>query len=141
MDVTEFRRSFSLFAGPDRYCRFVRAVNNGGRWRGRFLFWQEDLLARFADVTDFGEVAFKRVEPLLRICEMHEVELAPDTEALSQRCRGAVSDYTRAQLDHFPNTDCGPIVTGNSFDNFRRGLWYCPICRAAETKWKATAAQ
>src|SRR5437773_1006300 len=128
MKAAEFRRSFATFAGPERYRQFLRALNHEGRWRGRFLFWQEELMERFAASALVSDVAFERTEPLLRVCELHGDELEPDLEALSQRCRGAVTDYTRAQFERFPNTDCGPLVLGQRFDNFRRGLWYCPAC-------------
>jgi hypothetical protein len=140
MEGSEYRAAFASFAGPHRYCQFVRALNREGRWRGRFLYWQEELLARFAATATSLAVEFERVEPLLRVCELHGAELAPDPEGLSHRCRGAVTDYTRAQAERFPNTDCGPIVMGRPLDNFRRGLWYCPACRAAcQAEQRATA--
>src|SRR5262245_41126742 len=137
MDASEFRATFASFAGPDRYRQFVRALNGEGRWRGRFMYWQEELLARFAASIPSANVVFERVEPLLRICELHEVELVADSKAPSRRCRGAVTDYTRAQVERFPNIDCGPVVMGHRFENFRLGLWFCPACRAAEAKWVA----
>jgi hypothetical protein len=140
MEASEFREAFASFAGSDRYCQFVCVLNRAGRWRGRFLYWQEELLARFAAAVPSAEVAFERVEPLLRVCELHGAELAVDPEALSQRCRGAVTEYTRAAAERFPNTDCGPVVMGRRFENFRRGLWHCPSCRAAEAEWAARQA-
>jgi hypothetical protein len=136
VDPVEFRRSFAAFAGPDRYRQFLRALNGEGRWRGRFLYWQGELLEKFAASTGTGVATFEQVEPLLRVCEEHQVELERDPEALSSRCRGAVTDYTRAQAEHFPNTDCGPLEVGRRHDNYRHGLWYCPACRASEAEWK-----
>jgi len=127
MDVTEFRRLFAAFSGPERYREFLRALNREGRWRGRFLFWQEELLERFATCAPVGHVTFERVESLLRVCELHDADLVQDAEGLSQRCRGAVTDYTRAQAERFPNTDCGPVIMGRRFDNFRTG---CGIARS-----------
>jgi len=137
MEANEFRTAFAMFAGADRYQQFVRALNGEGRWRCRFLFWQEELLAPFAASHPSAVVEFERVEQLLRVCELHGAELVPDPEGLSQRCRGAVTEYTRAQGERFPNSDCGPLIIGRRFDNFRRGLWFCPVCRAAETEWAA----
>jgi hypothetical protein len=139
MDAAEFRHSFATFAGPDRYCQFLRALNREGRWRGRLLFWQEQLLEQFASSAAAGELSFERVEPLLRVCELHGAELAPDPQAVSQRCRGAVTEYTRAQAERSPNTDCGPLVTSRRFENFREGLWYCPACRAIAAEWARPA--
>ncbi|QDU19868.1 hypothetical protein [Urbifossiella limnaea] len=141
MGASEFRDSFATFVGPDRYRQFVRALNREGRWRGRLLFWQEELLARFAASAPYPNVGFERVEVWLRVCELHGAELAADPEAMSQRCRGAVTDFTRAGAERFPNTDCGPVVMGHRFDNFRRGLWYCPACRVAEADWLARHAE
>jgi hypothetical protein len=137
MEATAFRRSFAAFAGPERYRQFLRALNREGRWRGRFLFWQEELLERFAASASVGDVEFEQIESLLRVCELHGDELERDPEGLSQRCRGALTDYTRAQAAWFPNTDCGPVVMGRRFENFRLGLWFCPACRAAEAEWEA----
>ena len=71
MEAGEFRAAFASFAGSDRFCRFVRALNGQGRWRGRFLYWQEELLARFVVSIPSADAAFERVEPLLRVCELH----------------------------------------------------------------------
>jgi hypothetical protein len=137
MEASEFRKSFSSFAGPDRYRQFVRALNAGGRWRSRFQYWQERLLAEFVASFPSAEVAFERVESLLRVCELHVADLAHDPDGLSSRCRGAITEYTLAQAERFPNCDCGPVVMGRRFDNFRRGLWYCPVCRSAEAEYAA----
>ena len=48
MEASEFRTTFASFVGPIRYRQFVRFLNGEGRWRGRFLFWQEEFLTRFA---------------------------------------------------------------------------------------------
>jgi hypothetical protein len=142
VEASEFRAAFASFAGPDRYRQFLRALNREGRWRGRLLYWQEELLARFAEAVPSAEVTFERVESLLRVCELHGAELAPDRAALSRRCRAAVTDHTRAAAERFPSTDCGPLVMGRQLDNFRRGLWYCPACRAAaEAEGAATPAE
>jgi hypothetical protein len=141
MEASEFRTAFASFAGPDRYRKFLRALNREDRWRGRFVYWQEELLARFAATAPSAGVAFEQVESLLRVCELHGADLVADPEALSHRCRGAVTDYTRAAAELFPNTDCGPLVMGRRFDNFRQGLWYCPVCRAAEVEWAVRRAE
>jgi hypothetical protein len=141
MDVTEFRRSLAAFAGSERFRKLVRDFNREGRWLGRLRFWQEDLLDQFAASFNVVDVTFERVESLLRMCELHQLELVPDLEGLSQRCRGAVNEYTIAAAEHFPNTDCGPLEFGNRFENFRTGLWYCPACREAEARWKPITTQ
>src|SRR4051794_35902910 len=99
MEAREFRAAFTSFAGPDGYRQLVRFLNGGGRWRGRFLYWQEELLARFVAAIPSADVAFERVEPLLRVCQLHRAELDSDPEVLSQRCRGAVTEYTRAAAE------------------------------------------
>jgi hypothetical protein len=138
MEASEFRNLFCSFAGPDRYRQFVRALNVGGRWRGRFQYWQERLIAGFLASFPSAEVGFERVEALLRVCELHGADLAHDPDGLSSRCRGAITEYTLAGADRFPNCDCGPVVMGRRFDNSRRGLWYCPVCRLAEAEYVAT---
>jgi hypothetical protein len=82
VEASEFRAAFASFSGPDRYRQFLRALNRGGGWRGRLLSWQEELLARFAEAVPSAEVTFERVESLLRVCELHGAELAPDRAAL-----------------------------------------------------------
>ncbi|MBA4189495.1 MAG: hypothetical protein C0467_16020 [Planctomycetaceae bacterium] len=136
VDLVEFRHAFARFVGPDKYRKFLRALNGEGRWRARLLYWQEEMLSRFAASTGNEMVTFEQVESLLRVCEMHHLELERDPEALSSRCRGAVTDYTRAQAEHFPNTDCGPLEMGRRRENYRSGRWYCPTCRASESEWR-----
>jgi hypothetical protein len=140
VDPIEYRRLFATFAGTDRYRQFLRALNGQGRWRGRFLYWQEELLAEFAASTGTEVVTFEQVESLLRVCEEHHVELERDPEALSSRCRGWANEFTLAQAEHFPNTDCGPLEMGRRHDNYRYGLWYCPVCRASEAEWRRQRA-
>ncbi len=135
MDPKEFPASFAAFAGPDRLTQFVRFLNREGRWLGRFLFRQEELLERFAARASCSELVFEQSEPLLRMCELHEADLVPDPEGLSARCRGAVTDYTRVADDRFPNTDRGPLVMGEPFENYRYGLWCCPVFRASGAEW------
>jgi len=138
MDVIEFRRLLAKLIGPDQYLRILRFLNGEGRWRGRFLHWQEQLLLPFATHPIIGPASFEQIEALLRVCELHEEELERDLEAVSSRCHGVVNEYTRIKGERFPKTDCGPLVMGNRFGNFRRGLWYCPKCRAAEEEaWPA----
>jgi hypothetical protein len=72
------------------------------------LYWQEELLARFVSAVPSAELAFERVE-LLRVCELHGAELAADTEALSQRCRGAVPQHRlRPPRDGPPGRQLSP---------------------------------
>jgi hypothetical protein len=141
MEAPEFRKAFNSFVGSDRYHQFVRFLNSSGRWRGRFLFWQEELLARFAVAYPSAEVSFERVEPMLRVCELHDADLATNPTGLSRRCRGAVTDYALAAAKQFPNTDCGPVLMGRWFENFREGMWYCPACQLAETEWRTRQAE
>jgi hypothetical protein len=128
MTASEFRELFRAFAGTDRYRRFIQALNPRCRWRGRFLYWQEQLLSRFAAEVPVGDVSFERVEPLLRVCELHWTELAPDTEGYSHQFRGAI--LHDGQLSRFPNTDCGPVVMGPGPEAERRGVWRCLACVA-----------
>ncbi len=136
MDVTEFRRSLTTLIGTEQYVRVLRFFNGEGRWRCRFLFWQEKMLRPFANHPVVGPVSFERFEELLRICERHQVELERDPEAVSCRCHGAVTEYTRAKAERFPNTDCGPLDMGGRRDYYRTGLWYCPACRIVEAEWR-----
>ena len=138
MEASEFRQRFASFAGVEEFQKLLHFLNQEGRWLGRFRFWQEELLSQFADAVGSFDPSFNRVEPLLRICELHGTDLCPDLEAWSTRCRGGVTDDTLARAERSPNLDCGPIVVGNRRDNHRQGLWYCPACRAIDEKSMAT---
>ena len=135
MNAAELRQRLESVAGADRYREFLRALNRRCRWHKRFLYWQESLLAKVGVVAPSPTELFEYAEPLLRACEMHGAELQPDPAAIAQRCRGAVTEYTIAQGQSFPNTDCGPLRPGEPSENFRHGLWFCPECRAAEAGW------
>lgn len=132
MGAEDFRRRLASAAGDDRYLQFLRALNGGCRWRGRFLYWQEVLLAKLGVVAPSPADMFERIEPMLRVCELHGVGLRADPSGLARRCRGAITEYTLAGAREFPNTDCGPLIFGRPFENVRHGVWYCPECRAAE---------
>ena len=136
MNAAELRQRLESIAGGDRYREFLRSLNSRCRWHKRFLFWQESLLAKAGVVAASATELFECTEPLLRVCELHGAELQPDHEALAQRCRGALSKYTLAQIRSFPNTDCGPLHQGEPLENFRHGLWFCSECRAAEALYR-----
>jgi hypothetical protein len=141
MNAAEFRHRLASVAGGVRYRQFLRSVNGGCRWRGRFLYWQEALLAEAGVAASSPAELFICIEPLLRVCELHNLELQPDPDGLTQRCRGgAVTEFTIVQGKSFPNTDCGPSRPGDRSDSFRHGLWYCPECRAAEVGWRERTA-
>jgi hypothetical protein len=44
MEANDVRRKLLAFTGIDGYRKFIRALNGTGRLKGRFRFWQEDLL-------------------------------------------------------------------------------------------------
>ena len=137
-DVAEFRRSLDAFAGHDRYCKFLRTLNEWCRWPGRFRYWQEELLEQFAASIGVAPLTFMQVEPLLRTCGLHGVELECDPEELSHWCRGGGSpERMRAAAEMFPNTDCGPVLMGSEHGYpVRVGVWCCPACRTAMAQWE-----
>ncbi len=76
MEATELQRLFAAFVGADRYRKFLRTLNNQGRWRGRFLFWQEQLLKHFVGYARISEMTVAQVEQMLRVCDARGITLA-----------------------------------------------------------------
>jgi len=78
MEASEFRRKLAGIIGDEEYRKFLRALHRTCRLKGRFLFWQEDLLHNIGFSASTSEKLFEELEPLLRVCELHNVELQPD---------------------------------------------------------------
>lgn len=141
MEADQFRNRLASVIGDDRYRQLLRALNSRCRWYKRFRYCDEVLLTKVGVVALSPSELFECVEPLLRTCELHHVELQPDSSGLAQRCRGAVTEFTIAQGESFPNMDCGPLRPGDPIDNFRDGLWFYPDCRVAEADWSQRAGR
>lgn len=128
MEPAEFRRHLEKVAGPLRYRNILHDLNSGRRWERRFLYWQEEILKKAGVEAATRTELFDQVEPMLRVCPMHEVELKHDPSATSKRRGAAITDYDEARAREFPSHDCGPVDPRD----LGQGLWYCRHCRAAE---------
>src|SRR5262249_12410400 len=85
-DAATLRRALATFLGEERFAKVVRQAVN----RGRLLYWQEQEWDRFTATHPEFAVSVQELAIALRICELHGVELLPDTVEVFRGCR----DYT-----------------------------------------------
>jgi hypothetical protein len=121
MNVADIRKSFRCFAGQDRYCKFVRTINQECQRKGRLFFWQEQLWREFVSKTD-GAINCEAIMAAFRICDVHDDEL---TDAISNReelseIRDTL-EYDQALESLFP------FATDKN--------WACSQCRSERQRW------
>jgi hypothetical protein len=77
------------------------------------------------------------LESALRFCELHGLELLPDSVDVVHGCIDYADWYIKARNQLFPHAASEPISTeGNKFEVDRVGVWYCIACRQAEAEWR-----
>ncbi|MFO0965896.1 MAG: hypothetical protein U0793_09980 [Gemmataceae bacterium] len=121
METHELRALFRVFAGADRYRKFVRAVSHTCRDKNRLLFWQEQLWNDFAASLANPSFAGEDIIRAFSVCDVHDCELQahPIDEAFSE-VRDTL-EYERACDASFP------------FATARDRI--CPRCCTERTKW------
>ena len=67
MDIAGFRERLATIAGEERFWQIVASLNHTGRWKRRFLYWQEILLAEADVVAPSPAELFDLVEPCLQV--------------------------------------------------------------------------
>lgn len=132
MESSEYRDRLAEVLGAEAYLRILAHLNAGGRWKGRFRYWQEQFLLPFVNHPHIGPATYETIEAHLRVCQLHGVDLKEDLRGCSNFAHGAVGYWTQVSGEWFPNTDCGPLSI-----NPPTGQWYCPTCRSLEVMWEA----
>lgn len=121
MDTRELRALFRRFAGPDRYSKFVRAVNRSCRRKGRLLFWQEQLWKEFAATNPETPRAFEQVMSTFSVCDVHDCPLQKPSD--------------EAPLPEIRNTLECEVASNNLFPFAIDQNLVCDQCRTARKKW------
>jgi hypothetical protein len=133
-DAASLRAAFATFLGGDRFQEFVRQ----GFLHGRLRFWQEKEWERFTNLHPEFAVGLQKLEIALRICQLHNQELLPDTVEVVRGCLNFADWYIKARNAQFPHAKTDPCSTeGTLFDADRIGVWYCPTCRSVKAEWEA----
>jgi hypothetical protein len=134
MDAASLRRQLAEFLGDEQYRRFVAELRRGGRLR----FWQEREWERFTTAHPDSIASLDDLLAALRVCELHGVELLQDEVAVVEGNIDLTERYVRARREEFPNAAAGPLYTeGAPSPGPTVDVWYCPVCRQAETQWRA----
>ena len=139
----ELLSTLEAFLGEDRFHRFISQGFTPRRryWlkhEPRLRYWQEQQWQRFAEAHPEFAVSMAELEIILRICELHRLELQQDFEEVFHGNMDYTPEYTEACLRLFPHSETGPIPTeGLPFEGERVEVFYCPECRRAEAHWRA----
>lgn len=127
MDSAALRALFRRYAGPERYRRFMRAINGACRGKGRLFFWQEQLWRAFAETAPGTPMNDTDVMRVFAVCDVHEcplLQLAEETPLPEVR---DTPEYEQARDNLFP------------FANDRN--FVCSQCQAARERWIADNAE
>ena len=140
MDRQEIRSAFEEMCGPQVYERFLQVFQATSRWKGRLLFWQEELWEQFcASRPQAPPAGFDALLELFDICPVHRVELQRD---VVPRVYGTlVRDlaYERLERLHFP---CARVMSYGPCwrlpgDPSTAAVDYCTRCRANHAAWSS----
>jgi len=135
---TAWRKAFAAFIGADQFRKFVRQFHRTVRLR----FWQEQLLDRFFAAQPALRIGPDELKVILRVCELHDTELQPDTVKVIDACVDYADWYVEARVRLFPHAATGSISTeGAPLSTVSYAVWYCPECRRAETTWSDERAR
>lgn len=150
MDTHELRTEFAAFCGDSLYHRFVRVLNTTGRAKRRLLYWQETVWREFAErraamddpwFADPSTSPFEMAERLLRVCDVHDCELASGSARIVYGFVCYPDSFLDAREAEFPFANavafggCGcDIPAGESGDEV--AVCYCPECRRRLEAWR-----
>ena len=96
------------------------------------------MLERFFTAHPSLRVGADDLAILVRVCELHGIELQPDTVEAVEGNVDYTERYNRAKRELFPNAASGPWYTeGGPSPGPVARVWYCLECRAAEAAWGA----
>ena len=124
-DTKDLRCALTSFLGEDRFRQFVAQGLTP-----RMRYWQEKEWERFCSAHPEFAVSLEELEVALRICEVHGLELQPDTAALFHGHLTYGPDPDRVRL--YPHAANLPIATGGRpAKEFSTAVWYCQACRVA----------
>jgi hypothetical protein len=135
VEMMALRRALAAFLGDERFRKFVR---QGFRRGQQLRYWQEQEWSRFTAAHPEFAVGMEVLEVALRICELHDHELLPDTVEVFR----GFGDFAGCSFEDrqrlFPHAASRARSTeGELVEGDRVGVWYCPVCRQAEAEWLA----
>jgi len=133
-EAVALRKALAIFLGNERFHKFVKEGVRGGRLR----YWQEKEWFRFVAVHQEFAVSLDELALALRICELHDKELLPDTVEVFHGCIDYADWYTEARNRFFPHAASDSWSTeGAPFEEDCIEVWYCPVCREAKAEWES----
>src|SRR4051812_32914122 len=138
MDVDQFRADLKGFCGPSTFRRFVEAVHLGRpQQRQRLRYWQERLLADFADrFPQHRGLTVSEIVAALMICHIHERQLFQDRIPAKYAYWNLPKDFMNARRERFPYGLM--FFYGDSVFTERpptQEILACPDCRAELGRW------
>jgi hypothetical protein len=134
MGAAALRAAFAAFLGDAKFRKFVRQ----GFHRGRLRYWQQEEWDRFLSAHPEFSVSMGELEAALRICELHDEELLPDTAEVFRGNLDYADWYIEARNRLFPHAAEDMVATeGAPISGERVAVFYCPACRAAKAEWQA----
>ena len=134
VDAAALRQALAAFLGEEQFRKFVRQGYRSGRLR----YWQEQEWVRFTAAHPEFVVGTDELAVALRVCELHGLELLPETVELFRGNIDYAESYLDARKRHSRRGVRAGVHGGHApFEGDRAEVWYCPACRQAESVWKA----
>lgn len=136
MEHDDLVARFAAFCGEERFLLFMFKLTMTCPYKGRLLFWQQDLWEAF--VAEQGQdipTAYEDVVALLGQCPIHRCSFLPDRVRAVEQVQWA-SDYCEAERERFPFPN--HFFYGSRPKPVRTSpveVAYCPECRREEQAW------
>jgi hypothetical protein len=129
---SEFRTRFKDYAGTAVFSRFIKALNRPDRTYVRLRFWQEDLWQAFVTENPDCYLSYDELTEVLRICELHEVDLVPHEVPAFRGCIDYVPEYLEEKAASFPHAPMKVVMVPPDYKPPSVATWICPTCDAIQ---------
>ncbi|WP_426341351.1 hypothetical protein ACN9MZ_06180 [Pseudoduganella sp. S-14] len=136
LDVQLARDTMLATFGPDRYMKFVVALNGRCQQKRRMFFWQDEMWNQVQEQLGVRINDFSTITGLFRFCHVHNEELRQELVPIGYGTRQATGNYIEAMESKFPYAN--EVYFGPSWHEKPKHceVYFCDACRAAKNLWQ-----
>lgn len=136
----DFRALFKDFTGPETFRKFVKELYRNTSLASRLRFWQQDLWESFLCSHPDCTMTVEELQAILRICELHEIELIPVEVPSFRGCIDYAPDFLAERASSFPHARLSQVMVSESYKRATATIWYCPACDEIQnqSRWSNT---
>ena len=138
METKLLQELFRVFAGDEKYRRFIRALNTASLDSDKLSYWQDSLWTNFVSTMPHCPREYSMIQKLFAICEIHDCDLLADTvlapysQLRYTRTQSPETGLQTGMLDNEKHPYLGWPVSPADWppdENKLVDLLYCSKCR------------